>query len=86
MKKPAPETVSPPIVSLEEGDRLFSAGRYAEAGQCYAALALQNRLPAHRKEHWAYCRMVAIGAESIFGRGRPKNGTRSHRRLPTFSG
>ena len=46
--------------SLEEGDRLFTAGQYDEAGRCYAALARDNRLPAHRKVHWAYCRMVEV--------------------------
>jgi hypothetical protein len=49
-----------PPITLEEGDRLFSAGRYDEAGKCYAAMASRNALPGHRKEHWAYCRMVAI--------------------------
>jgi hypothetical protein len=45
---------------LEEGDRLFSARKYQDAGRCYAALARQNRLPALRKQHWAYCRMVDV--------------------------
>jgi hypothetical protein len=46
--------------TLEEGDRLFGAGKYSDAGRCYAALARQNRLPPHRKQHWAYCRMVEV--------------------------
>lgn len=46
--------------SLDEGNRLFSAKKYEEAGQCYAALARENRLPADRINHWAYCRMVAV--------------------------
>jgi hypothetical protein len=50
----------PPAATLAEGDRLFAAGRYDEAGKCYAALSRQDRLPAHRKEHWAYCRMVDV--------------------------
>jgi hypothetical protein len=50
----------PPAASLAEGDRLFAAGRYDEAGKCYAALARRDLLPAHRKEHWAYCRMVDV--------------------------
>ena len=54
---PAPK---PPAVSLAEGDRLFGERRYDEAGRCYAALARQNRLPAYRKQHWAYCRMVEV--------------------------
>ncbi len=33
-----------------------------EAGQCYAALASENRLPANRTNHWAYCRMVAVAS------------------------
>jgi hypothetical protein len=50
----------PPGPSLEEGDRLFTAGRYDEAGRCYLALAQEKRLPAHRNVHWAYCRMVGV--------------------------
>ena len=50
----------PPAPSLDEGDRLFTAGRYDEAGRCYAALAREKRLPAHRNVHWAYCRMVDV--------------------------
>ena len=50
----------PPEPSLEEADRLFTAGRYDEAGRCYAALARENRLPPHRNVHWAYCRMVEV--------------------------
>ncbi len=34
--------------------------QYDEAGQCYAALARENRLPANRTNHWAYCRMVTV--------------------------
>ena len=49
-----------PKPSLEEGDRLFTAGRYDEAGRCYATLARENRLPARRNVHWAYCRMVGV--------------------------
>ena len=44
----------------EDADRLFSAKQYIEAGRCYAALAGDNRLPANRKNHWAYCRMVEV--------------------------
>ncbi len=53
----------PPEPSLKEGDRLFTAGRYDEAGRCYAALARENRLPAHRNVHWAYCRMVGVAQD-----------------------
>jgi hypothetical protein len=43
-----------------EADRLFLAKQYIEAGHRYAALAYENRLPANRKNHWAYCRMVEV--------------------------
>ena len=46
--------------SIADGDRLFASGRYEDAGRCYAALVAQNRLPAHRQAHWAYCRMVDV--------------------------
>ncbi|HZW29779.1 MAG TPA: hypothetical protein VFF52_03675 [Isosphaeraceae bacterium] len=46
--------------ALDEADRLFAAGRYDEAGRAYATLARQNRLPANRREHWAYCRCDAV--------------------------
>ena len=54
---PKPATDGP---TLEEGDRLFAAGKYLDAGRCYAALARQNRLPTQRTQHWAYCRMVDV--------------------------
>jgi hypothetical protein len=50
----------PPMPSLEEGDRLFTAGLYDEAGRCYAALARESRLPARRNVHWAYCRYRGV--------------------------
>ena len=46
--------------SLSNADRLFSTKHYKEAGQCYAALARDNRLPANRTNHWAYCRIVDV--------------------------
>ena len=62
--KPAspPEALeaAPLALSLSDGDRLFSAKRYDEAGQCYAVLAKENRLPANRNDYWAYCRMAGI--------------------------
>ena len=63
--QPGPETAvssqsDPTNISLEQADRLFAAKSYDEAGRSYAALARQNRLPANRKEHWAYCRWVEI--------------------------
>jgi hypothetical protein len=51
---------APRDLELDLANRLFEAGRYEEAGRGYAALARQNRLPANRKEHWAYCRAVAV--------------------------
>ncbi len=58
--EPESEERVPRMRSLDEGNRLFSAKKYEEAGQCYAALARENRLPADRINHWAYCRMVAV--------------------------
>jgi hypothetical protein len=55
--EPSPKSPKP---SLEEGDRLFTAGRYDEAGRCYAALARESRLPARRNVHWAYCRYRGV--------------------------
>jgi hypothetical protein len=51
---------APPVADLQEADRHFAAKRYDDAGRCYAALAQAGRLPAARKEHWAYCRWVAV--------------------------
>ena len=60
----APEALepAPKALSASDGDQLFSAKRYEEAGRCYAALARENRLPANRTNHWAYCRMVAVAS------------------------
>ncbi len=44
----------------EAADRLFSAKQYTEAGRSYLALARDDRLPANRQYHWAYCRMVDV--------------------------
>jgi Peptidase MA superfamily len=57
---PGREERVPRMRGLGEGDRLFSAKRYEEAGECYAVLARENSLPANRINHWAYCRMVAV--------------------------
>jgi len=53
----------------EQADRLFSTKKYSEAGRYYAALARENRLPANRNNHWAYCRMVDV-AQRINSRPR----------------
>lgn len=49
-----------PAVDVATGDAAFGAKNYPEAGRIYAALARENRLPAARVEHWAYCRSAAI--------------------------
>jgi hypothetical protein len=68
---PAALERAPDALSLSDGDRLFSAKRYDEAGQCYAALARENRLPANRTNHWAYCRIVGVATRM---NARPKSG------------
>jgi hypothetical protein len=67
---PAAADGVPKTLSPTDGDRLFSAKRYDEAGQCYAALARENRLPANRANHWAYCRIVVVAARM---NARPKS-------------
>ena len=66
---PAHRPADPPIEAqpptpasdpLPEADAAFRAGRYDEAGKGYAALARAHRLPAARRDHWAYCRMAAV--------------------------
>lgn len=60
---PAKPVVAKPIPAkptVQEADRLFVAGNYSEAGKVYAELARESRLPAKRKEHWGYCRYVAL--------------------------
>ncbi len=44
----------------EQADRLFLAKKYAQAGRSYTALARESRLPADRKDQWAYCRMDEV--------------------------
>jgi hypothetical protein len=61
--KPAPfggPQASPARATVEEADRLYVARNFREAGKCYAELARESRLPAQRKEHWGYCRYVAL--------------------------
>jgi len=57
-----PPTVESPTAATPtaEADAAFRAGRYDEAGKAYAALARAHRLPAGRRDHWAYCRMAAV--------------------------
>ncbi len=54
---PTPEAVSDP---LAPADAAFRDGHYAEAGRVYAALDRAGQLPAGRRDHWAYCRMVEV--------------------------
>jgi hypothetical protein len=59
--QPAAEPDQKPVEQgTGEADRLFVAHRYEEAGSRYAALSRQNLLPGDRKQHWAYCRKVAV--------------------------
>lgn len=51
---PAPKT------DLATADAAFVAERYAEAGRLYAELAHERRLPAERRDCWAYCRSVEV--------------------------
>lgn len=45
---------------LRLGDDLWKAKRFIEAGEHYAVLARDQRLPPSRKDHWAYCRLVVV--------------------------
>jgi len=51
---------APAKATVEEADRLYVARNFREAGRCYSELARESRLPAERKEHWAYCRYFAL--------------------------
>ena len=53
----APESPSP---SLATGDAAFTAERWAEASEVYAALAREGKLPEARRKHWAYCRSCEV--------------------------
>ncbi len=47
-------------VDFAEGDAAFLAKKYDVAGRIYAALDREHRLPALRRDHWAYCRWVDL--------------------------
>ncbi len=49
-----------PAVTLAAGDSAFAANNFAEAGQVYAALAREGKLPEGRRDHWAYCRSLDV--------------------------
>ncbi len=51
---------APPGPDVATADAAFAAGDYAQAGRVYAELARENRLPAGRRDHWAYCRSVEV--------------------------
>jgi hypothetical protein len=57
---PKPRPVLAPAVDLSAADSAFRAQRYDEAGQLYATLEQERRLPPARREHWAYCRWVDV--------------------------
>ncbi|MFO0954543.1 MAG: hypothetical protein U0835_25955, partial [Isosphaeraceae bacterium] len=60
---PAPAARRPPAApepTVGAADAAFVAQRYDEAGKIYAALDRAKKLPADRRDHWAYCRAVVI--------------------------
>ncbi len=67
-REPAAATPSPrpkppaeaPAVDAATADAAFEAKDYAGAGRIYAALAREDRLPANRRDPWAYCRSVEV--------------------------
>jgi hypothetical protein len=59
-RPPAPPAPDEPAGDLAAADAAFRARRYDQAGQLYEVLDRQGRLPAARRDHWAYCRWVAV--------------------------
>ena len=63
-KTPAPATATVKAAaepsSPRSADEAFLAERYAEAAKFYAALDRTGQLPPDRRDHWAYCRAVAV--------------------------
>jgi len=55
--RPAPAAEG---VSVQKADEAYLAERYVEAGKAYAALDRAGKLPADRRDHWAYCRAVDV--------------------------
>lgn len=47
-------------LDVAPADAAFLAKRYEEAGRLYSALDREGRLPAGRKDHWAYCRWAEV--------------------------
>lgn len=60
--KPTPRATAPaqPAPDLDAADAAFRAKRYAQAGEIYAALERERKLPAVRRDAWAYCRMESV--------------------------
>jgi hypothetical protein len=57
---PKAPTADPTVSAVAAADAAFRAARYDEAGRLYAALAENEKLPASRRDHWAYCRCVDV--------------------------
>jgi hypothetical protein len=60
-----PVAAAPPVavavaVAVADADAAFRAKNYVEAGRLYAALDREGRLPASRRDHWAYCRCTEV--------------------------
>jgi hypothetical protein len=56
----APSPSPSPSPSVADADAAFRAKNYVEAGRLYAALDREGRLPANRRDHWAYCRCAEV--------------------------
>jgi len=56
----APKPAEAPRMDAAAADTAFAAGNYADAGRIYAALDREKRLPASRRDHWAYCRSIDV--------------------------
>jgi hypothetical protein len=54
---PAPSGIP---TDLKAADAAFIAKDFDTAGQIYATLDREKRLPASRRDHWAYCRWVDV--------------------------
>lgn len=57
---PAAPEVASTASNIRAADEAFLAERYHEAGKIYAGLDREGKLPAGRKDHWAYCRAVEV--------------------------
>ncbi len=57
---PEPKAQVDPSRLMIDADRAWKEKRYADAGAIYADLAGAQKLPASRRDHWAYCRLVVV--------------------------